>query len=320
MYYIIIAMVEKKKTKQTKKAASSKKIVKYKKRSITPVDPIRRYIWEVNQYPLLSKEEEEDLIRRYRENHDVEAAKKILMAHLRLVVRISFEYYNQYYVSLFDLIQEGNLGIIMAVKKFDPAKKARFSTYAQWWIKAYILKYLMDNYSIIRIGHSRAEKRLFYSLKKAKEKLVESGYDPDNTKKLAEFMNEDERDVIEMSKRLSHGVVSLDQPLSHDSSNNIASMVEAKSVNLEKEVIEKDLNEKLKGKFKEFSRDLNEKEKVIWEKRLLSESPWSLQKIGDMFNISRERVRQIEERLTKRLKEFLSRQKDFKAEDFLLYE
>ncbi|MBU1076857.1 MAG: RNA polymerase factor sigma-32 [Spirochaetes bacterium] len=316
-------MAGKKKKKfelEIKTVPESQKIVKYKERSITPSDPIRRYIWEVNQYPLLSKEEEEELIRQYKNHHDVDAAKKILMAHLRLVVKISFEYYNQYYVSLFDLIQEGNLGIITAIKKFDPEKKVRFSTYAQWWIKAYILKYLMDNYSIIRIGHSRVEKRLFYSLKKAKEKLIEAGFDPDNTKKLAEYMREDERDVIEMNQRLSQGVVSLDQPISSDNSKNVASMIHADSANIEKDMIEKDLNEKLQGKLKEFAKDLEGKEMMIWKNRMLSEDPWSLQKIGDMFNISRERVRQIEERLTKRLKEFLSKQKDFKVEDFLIHE
>jgi len=316
-------MAGKKKKKpelEIKTVPESHKIVKYKERSITPSDPIRRYIWEVNQYPMLSKEEEEELIRKYKDQHDVDAAKKLLMAHLRLVVRISFEYYNQYYVSLFDLIQEGNLGIITAIKKFDPEKKVRFSTYAQWWIKAYILKYLMDNYSIIRIGHSRAEKRLFYSLKKAKEKLIEAGFDPDNTKKLAEYMKENERDVIEMNQRLSQGVVSLDQPIGPDNSKNVASTIQADSVNIEKDMIEKDLNEKLHGKLKEFGKDLDEKEMVIWRNRLLSDEPWSLQKIGDMFNISRERVRQIEERLTKRLKEFLSKQKDFKVEDFLIHE
>ncbi len=315
-----MCMVKKNKDKKKKAPMTSRNLVKYKSRSITHADPVKRYIWEVNQYPLLEKEEEEELIRKYKENHDVEAAKKILMAHLRLVVRISFEYYNQYYISLFDLIQEGNLGIIMAIKKFDPSKKARFSTYAQWWIKAYILKYLMDNYSIIRIGHSRAEKRLFYSLKKAKEKLSEAGFDPDNTKKLAEYTRENERDVIEMNKRLSQGVISLDQPIGDENTNNVGSVLVADPVNIEKNIIEKDLNEKLHGKFNDFSKELNDKEKIIWQKRLLSENPWSLQQLGDEFGVSRERVRQIEERITKKLKEYLAKQKDFQAEDFLKHE
>lgn len=296
------------------------KIVKYKPKTIAPVDPLRKYIWEVNQYPLLTKEEEELLIKRIKELNDVEAAKKLLMAHLRLVVKIAFEYYNQYYVSLFDLIQEGNLGTIMALKKFDPSKKVRFSTYAQWWIKAYILKYLMDNFSIIRIGHSRAEKRLFYSLKKAKEKLMEAGINPDNIKKLAEYMHEKERDVLEMNKRMSEGVISLDRPIDHNSKISISSIIKADSVNIEDEMVEKDLNEKLKDKLKDFSRSLNKKEKFIWKKRLLSDNPLSLQKIGDKFNISRERVRQIEEKITKRLKTYLSKQKDIEIKDFFVHE
>ncbi|MBN1897835.1 MAG: sigma-70 family RNA polymerase sigma factor, partial [Spirochaetes bacterium] len=170
------------------------KLARYKK-SIVPADPIKRYIQEVNRYPILTKDEEERLIKRYLFNHDAECAKKLLLSHLRLVVRIAFEYYNKYFCSLFDLIQEGNVGLMFAIKKFDPEKKVRLSTYAQWWIRAYILKYLMDNYSLIRIGHSRAEKRLFYSLKKAKEKLTQMGFDPTNPKMLAEFVKEDEKDV-----------------------------------------------------------------------------------------------------------------------------
>ncbi len=296
------------------------KIVKYKPGPIAQADPITRYIWEVNQYPLLTKEEEEYLIKRIKGLKDEKAAKKLLMAHLRLVVKIAFEYYNKYYVSLFDLIQEGNLGIIAAVKKFDPSKKARFSTYAQWWIKAYILKYLMDNYSIIRIGRSRVEKRLFYSLKKAREELRKIGIDPDNTKKLAEYMREDEKDVIEMSRRMKQGVISLDQPIARDSDKDLSSTIGADSVNIEKEVIKKDLDEKLHNKLKDFSRFLNEKEYFIWKHRLLSDQPWSLQKIGDKFNISRERIRQIEEKVTKQLKDFLSKQKDIEIKDFLVHE
>lgn len=295
----------------------NKTIQKYKSSSIAPVDPIKHYIWEVNQYPILEKEEEEELIRQYKERKNVDAAKKILMSHLRLVVKIAFKYYNQYYCGLFDLIQEGNLGIIMAIKKFDPLKKVRFSTYAQWWIKAYILKYLMDNYSIIKIGHSRAEKRLFYSLKKAKEKLISAGIDPDNTKMLAQYMNEDEHDIIEMDQRLNQGVISLDQPLYDNNEKTIASTIEATASNVEQDIISKDLNEQLSTKLEKFSKKLNEKEKLIWKERLLSDDPWSLQKIGEMFNISRERVRQIEERLIKKLKEYLANQKDFNVEDFI---
>ncbi len=296
------------------------KIVKYKPGPIAQADPIKKYMLEVNQYPLLTKEEEEYLIKRIKGLKDEKAAKKLLMAHLRLVVKIAFEYYNKYYVSLFDLIQEGNLGIITAVKKFDPSKKARFSTYAQWWIRAYILKYLMDNYSIIRIGRSRVEKRLFYSLKKAREELTKAGIDPDNTKKLAEYVREDEKDVIEMSRRMKQGVISLDQPIARDSEKSLSDIVSADSVNVEKEVIKKDLDEKLHNKLKDFSRFLNEKEYFIWKHRLLSERPWSLQKIGEKFEISRERIRQIEEKIIKQLKDFLSKQKDIEIKDFLVHE
>ncbi len=280
-------------------------------------DPIKHYIWEANKYPILTKEEEERLMKLYKEKNDPEAAKKLLLSHLRLVVKIAFEYYNKYYCSVFDLIQEGNVGLLTALKKFSMKKKVRFSTYAQWWIRAYILKFLMDNYSLIKIGHSRVEKRLFYSLKKAKDKLASMGIDPDNPKLLAAYMKEDEKDIIEMNKRLTEGVISLDQPISPDAKQSLNAKIESEATNLEEEIINKELQDKLKDKLKNFREKLNKKEKTIWDKRILSEHPLSLQQIGDMFGVSRERIRQIEERILKKLKTFLSEQKDFNPDDFL---
>lgn len=296
---------------------SNKKIPskKYNNRTLAPADPIKHYIWEVDQYPYLSKEEELVLMRKYKEDNDVEAAKKLLMAHLRLVVKIAFKYYNQYFVSLFDLIQEGNLGLILSIKKFDLKKNVRFSTYAQWWIKAYILKFLMDNYSIIRIGRSRAEKRLFYTLKKAKEKLISSGFDPDNTKKLAEYMKENEGDIIEMDRRLNEGVVSLDQ-IAFDTNKQVSETVETNNFNLEKEIMDKELKEQLKDKLTHFANKLNKQERLVWEKRILTETPWTLQQLSEKFNTSREWVRQIEVKLIAKFKQYLANQKDFNPDDF----
>jgi len=306
--------------KQKEKLKSSNKSVKlarYKKTSIVPSDPIKRYIQEVNRYPILTKEEEQELMKRYKEFNDTVAAKKLLLCHLRMVVKIAFEYYNKYFCSLFDLIQEGNVGLMFAIKKFDPKKKVRLSTYAQWWIRAYILKYMMDNYSLIRIGHSRAEKRLFYTLKKAKDKLAQMGFDPKNPKILAEFVNEKEKDVIEMDKRLSEFVVSLEQPAGAEDKRNLAETIESKEGDLENSIISKEMENKLKSKFEVFRNSLNDREKYLWDNRLVAETPVSLQEIGDKFNITRERVRQIESRITEKLKKFLENEKDFNAEDFL---
>ncbi len=304
--------------KERKKRKKRQELARYREHvELAPADPIRHYIMEINKYPILSKEEEQRLIEAYKKRNDHEAARKLLMSHLRLVVKIAFEYFNKYYCGLFDLIQEGNVGLLMALKKFDPAKGVRFSTYAQWWIKAYILKYLMDNYSIIRIGHSRVEKRLFYSLKKVKEQLYKMGFDPDNPKLLAEITGEDEKDVIEMNKRLTEAVLSLEQPGSEFENRAILDTVESDEGSVEKQVIDKELYENLKSKFNEFYETLNEKERAIWDKRLLADNPVSLQKIGDEFNISRERVRQIEARLIKKLRKFLSEQEDFDVKDYL---
>jgi len=286
--------------------------------TLAKADPVARYIYEVNQYPILTKEEEMELIKRYKENNDIEAAKKLLLSHLRLVVKIAFEYYNQYYASLFDLIQEGNVGLVFAIKKFEISKNVRFSTYAQWWIRAYILKYLMDNYSIIRIGHSRAEKRLFYSLSKAKEELAKMGYNTKSPKLLADILNEKVEDVIDMEKRLTENVISLDQAVDDEGRKSIGESIVMPGENIEEEIIKKEMDEKLKSKLEEFRNKLNEREKIIWDKRLLSNSPLSLQELADEFNISRERVRQIENRIIKNLKKFLKAQKDFKVEDFII--
>ncbi len=296
-----------------------KDLQKYNEKSkkLSVYDPVKHYIWKANKYPLLTKEEEEELMRLYKESNDAAAGKKLLLSHLRLVVKIAFEYYNKYYCQVLDLIQEGNVGLLTALKKFSMKKNVRFSTYAQWWIRAYVLKFLMDNYSIIRIGHSRAEKRLFYSLKKAKDKLTAMGIDPNNPKLLAEYMKESERDVIDMNRRLHDGVISLDQPITTEDDATIGNKIGVDSINLEEDIINKELMEKLKGKLKDFRAKLNEKESFIWDKRILAENPISLQTIGDIYNVTRERIRQIEERILKKLKKYLSEQKDFNPDDFL---
>jgi len=176
----------------------------------------------------------------------------------------------------------------------------------------------MDNYSIIRIGHSRAEKRLFYSLSKAKEELAKMGYNTKSPKLLADILNEKVEDVIDMEKRLTENVISLDQAVDDEGRKSIGESIVMPGENIEEEIIKKEMDEKLKSKLEEFRNKLNEREKIIWDKRLLSNSPLSLQELADEFNISRERVRQIENRIIKNLKKFLKAQKDFKVEDFII--
>lgn len=297
--------------------SNKKKSRNKKELSLAPSDPVAKYIYEVSKYPILTKEEELELLKRYKEKNDTEAAKRLLLSHLRLVVKIAFEYYNEYYCTLFDLIQEGNVGLVFAIKKFDLSKNVRFSTYAQWWIRAYILKYLMDNYSIIRIGHSRTEKRLFYSLLKAKEKLAKMGIEPQNPKLLAQFVDEDEKDVIEMDKRLTETVISLDQAMNENGKRALSDTIEATDINIEDNLIKKEMDLKLKEKLNDFREKLNEREKIIWDKRMVAQNPLSLQELADEFKISRERVRQLESNIAKKLKKFLKSQKDFNINDFL---
>src|SRR5262245_27883022 len=183
---------------------------------LVPVDPLARYLQKVNQYPLLSDEEERELIERVQKNHDVEAAKKLVTSHLRLVVKIAMEYRSAFQ-NLLDLIQEGNVGLLRAVKSFDPAKGARLSYYASWWIRSYILKYILDNFRLIKIGTTQAQRKLFFNLMKEKEKLESLGFKP-HAKLLAERLDVKEQEVDEMSQRLSQAELSVDTPVGEEGS------------------------------------------------------------------------------------------------------
>lgn len=266
-------------------------------------DPFRRYIYEVNKYPLLSAAEEERLARKFRKTGDLEIARKLVLSNLRLVIKISLEYYNKVCCSLFDLIQEGNVGLMFAVKKYDPDKGIRLASYAQFWIRAYVLKYLLDNYSLVKIGTNKKQKKLFYNLNKVKKELKEKGIKttPQN---IAEYMNVGKRDVIEMERRLSSHDLSLEEPVGSDEQREVKETIQD-GTDFVEDIIESDFNIRLKKKMNEFSKNLNEKESFIWRERLVSHDPVTLQDIGDEFGISRERARQIEERLKSKFKEYI---------------
>lgn len=279
-------------------------------RHLEKVNLLQRYLAEVRQYPLLQPQEEKELTVRYQEQGDLEAAKKLVTANLRLVVKISLEYYRNW-TDLLDLIQEGNVGLLQAVKKFDPYRGIRFSTYASFWIRAYILKFLMDNWRLVKIGTTQAQRKLFFNLKKERERLEKFGFVP-VPKALAEVLNVKESEVVEMDQRLSGQDESLDIPVSEDGRQTRSLVLASEAPPFDSVLADYEFARILKKKLEDFRSTLDqpgrEKEAVIFDARLLAEEPVTLHELGEKFGISRERVRQLEVRLVKQIKEFLKKE------------
>jgi RNA polymerase sigma-32 factor len=267
-------------------------------------DPVKRYLAEIRHYPILTKEEEQELAKEFLETDSSEAALRLVTSNLRLVVKISLEYQSTW-TSLLDLIQEGNVGLMQAVRKFDPSKGIRLSSYAQWWIRAYILKYLMDNYKLVKIGTTQAQRKLFYNLKKEKDRLERQGFKP-TPKLLAKALNVRERDVTEMEARLSGREASLDAPLVDDQRGSLIDLLPAKGPEVDDIIARRELSRQILQKLKEFEDTLEGRDIEIWRNRLMVDSPMTLQQIGDLFGVSRERARQLEARILKKLKKFLN--------------
>jgi len=271
-------------------------------------DPIKRYLAEIRRYPILTKEEEYELACVFRDTTSSESALRLVTSNLRLVVKIALEYQSTW-ISLLDLIQEGNVGLLQAVKKFDPDKGIRLSSYAQWWIRAYILKYLMDNYKLVKIGTTQAQRKLFYNLKKEKERLERDGFKP-TPALLAKTLNVREQDVREMEARLSGRETSLDAPLVDGERGTLMDVIAGKGSDVDDVIARKQLSRRVLEKLKEFEGTLEGRDAEIWSKRLIVDSPLTLQQIGDLFGVSRERARQLEARILKKLKKFLGDEVD----------
>jgi len=271
-------------------------------------DPLRAYLSEVRQFKLLTREEEDKLVAKYKKSGDPEAAQKLITANLRLVVRIAMEFQSHWLNNLLDLIQEGNVGLMQALKKFDPGRGVKFSYYASYWIKAYILKYIMDNWRMVKVGTTQAQRKLFYNLRKERDKIIKEGLTP-GPKLLADRLGVSESEVEEMDMRLSAGrEMSLDAPIGPDSDQTQISLLPSDNESADSLLAQCQLKELLKDKLDLFRETLSSRELIILEKRLLAESPVTLQEIGEEFGISRERVRQLEERLKKTLLVFLRRE------------
>ncbi len=265
-------------------------------------DPLKQYLAEISRYPLLTRAEEKMLAEKVYKHNDKEAARRIILSNLKLVVKIALGYYNTY-MNVRDLIQEGNIGLMQAVRKYNPYKGTKFSTYASFWIRAYILKYIRNNWSLVKVGTTESQKKLFYGLEKEKKRLEAKGILP-VPQLLAANLDVTEADVAEMEKRLVMTDVSLDQPLYEDGGETMMDMVEADQ-NIEDVVEEREKRMIVSRKIARFRELLNERELYIFEHRIMTDEPVTLQEIGDHFSISRERARQIEKVLSDKVSKHL---------------
>jgi RNA polymerase sigma-32 factor len=271
-------------------------------RSLVSIDPLSRYMKAVSQYPLLSDEEEKALVERVQKHRDVEAARKLVTSHLRLVVKIAMEYRSAYQ-NVLDLIQEGSVGLLRAVKSYDPAKGARLAYYAGWWIRSYILKYILDNFRLIKLGTTQAQRKLFFNLMKEKEKLELMGFAPD-AKVIAERLSVKPEEVREMDQRLSQSELSIDTPVGEDSGALHVDFLKDPSPPADEKISDREFKDVLMEKLAHFSKKLGSREIKIFQERLMAEMPKTLQEIADEYGITRERVRQIEERIKEKLKKY----------------
>ena len=276
-------------------------------KALVKFDPLQRYLSEISRYKLLTREEERELGIRVREYGDKDAAYALVTSNLRLVVKIALEFQRVWMQNLLDLIQEGNIGLMQAVRKFDPYKNVKFSYYASFWIKAYILKFIMDNWRLVKIGTTQGQRKLFFKLKKEKQKLIEQGFDP-KPKLLSERLGVSEREIVDMDQRLDGWDLSLDAPLKDDSDTERIEFLSTDAVSAEDKVAKKEIEVLLHNKIDEFRKNMTEREKEIFDLRIFSDTPVTLQEIGDRYGISRERVRQVEKNIIKKMRAFFKQE------------
>ena len=282
-------------------------------KSVVRFDPLQRYLSEISHYRLLTREQEIELGRRVQEDGDPDAAYQLVTSNLRLVVKIALEFQRVWMQNLLDLIQEGNIGLMQAVKKFDPYKNVKFSYYASFWIKAYILKFIMDNWRLVKIGTTQGQRKLFFKLKKEKQSLIEQGFDP-KPKLLSQRLGVSEREIIDMDQRLDGWDVSLDSPVKEGSDTGRIEFINEGSASAEDHVAKKEIEVLLHNKVAEFRKQITDRELEIFDQRIFSDSPVTLQEIGDRYSISRERVRQIEKNVIKKMRDFFKNEiPDFQA-------
>jgi len=275
--------------------------------SIERFDALQMYLREVQRHPLLTPEETHALAVKFLETQDSATAARLVTANLRLVVKIAYEY-RRAYKNIMDLIQEGNIGLMQAVKRYDPYRGVKLSSYAAWWIRAYILRFILNNWRLVKLGTTQAQRKLFFNLRKKRAELQALGIDPTN-EEVAKALNVPENEVADMDVRLQASEKSLDAPVGDAEGRSIAKvdMMPSTAEGPETLMADNELQGLLKEKLAEFRKTLvgKDKELAIFDERLVSDEPLTVQELGDRFGISRERVRQLEQRLTGKLREYL---------------
>lgn len=267
-------------------------------------DLLSYYLAQVRRYPLLSQEDERAAAMRWQEDADPAAAELLVTSNLRLVIKIAFQYHRQW-ANVLDLIQEGNMGLVKALSRYDPYREIRFSSYAQYWIRAMIMRFLLDNHRMVRLGSTRAGRKLFFQLQKERDRLIREGITP-TTKLLAEAIGVDEAEVDLVDQHLRAPALSLDSPMGEDDGRPLSEMLAGEVATPEAQAAGQEISGILQEKLALFAESLaDDRERTIWERRLIAQDPISLAELGETYGISKERVRQLEARIKKRLKTFL---------------
>ena len=276
---------------------------------LVPADSLQRYLAEIRRIPILSREEEHEIAVRWHEQGDRQAVWKLVTSNLRLVAMIAREYQRAFH-NLLDLVQEGNVGLLEAVKQFDPYRGIRFPSYAVWWIRAYIIRYIMNNWRLVKVGTTQAQRKLFFNLQKERDRLEREGFTAE-PKLIAQRLDVKEKEVVEMEQRLAARDVSVDAPIAEGEEATLLDFLPGAEQTAEA-VADEEYHRLIRRTAGEFRQTLKGKDLVVYERRLeplmRDEEPVTLQEIGDEFGVSRERVRQIEARVKKKLAEYLRQQ------------
>ncbi len=273
-------------------------------------DQLESYIQKINEFSILSKEDEFRLANQLKDGNDQKAAMLLINSNLRFVVKIAYQYKN-YGFKLSDLIQEGNYGLIMAVKKFDPERGYRLITYAVWWIKAYIKNYIINNWSLIKIGTTQAQKRLFFKLKEEMRKNEVLLLTDGNIKQISDKFDVKDNEVFEMNQRISSKDFYLDALVSEEGGTTHLDMLSDEEMSIDEKMVKDEQLLKVGEKLKDVFDYLKDVEKIIFQERLIAENPKTLQELGEMLGISRERVRQLEVRTKNKIKKFIETECDY---------
>jgi len=277
-------------------------------------DPLKRYLLEISRFAPLTREEEHRLAVLYQKTGDRDAAYRLVTSNLRLVYKIAM-IYNKVYSNLMDLVQEGNIGLIQAVKRFDPFRGTRLPTYASWWIKAYIIKFLLDNSRMVKVGTTNARRKVLMNLNRQKRELEAKGITP-TTRLLAESLGVDERDVIDVERGMSADI-SLDAPIDGEGGRIYLDTLRQVEASVDDKIAQGEFQALIEQKFEEFAKTLSEREQIILKKRLIAEEPMTLQQIADIYGITREAVRVAEKRLVAKLKKYMAESfKDLREIEF----